>query len=57
MLAANSRAASPSLGSTFSSARNSPVGSTSNLDTDWSFALSELLSGEGKDIKKDMEMR
>jgi len=57
MLAANSRTASP-LGSTpFGSARSSPTGSTMNLDTDWSFALSELLSGEGKDIKKDMEMR
>ena len=56
MLAANSRTASP-LGSTFNSARSSPVGSTANLDTDWSFALSELLSGEGKDIKKDMEVR
>ena len=56
MLAANSRTASP-LGSNYNSARSSPVGSTANLDTDWSFALSELLSGEGKDIKKDMEMR
>lgn len=58
MLAASSRTASP-LGSnsTFSSARSSPVGSTANLDTDWSFALNELLSGEGKDIKRDMEVR
>ena len=58
MLAASSRTASP-LGnnSTFSSGRSSPVGSTANLDTDWSFALNELLSGEGKDIKKDMEVR
>ncbi|XP_065919048.1 kinesin-like protein KIF1A isoform X2 [Dysidea avara] len=61
MLAANSRTASP-LSSTFSSARSSPVGSTMALDSDnttsdWSFALNELLTGEGKDIKKDMEVR
>jgi len=61
MIAATSRTASP-LSSTFSSARSSPLGSTMGLDndntaSDWSFALNELLSGEGKDIKKDMEVR